>query len=173
MKHRILISVAAVVVACAFPASQAAAVPPITVEQTVYDGSPVLQEELSDLCGFPIVVADTGHFTGKVFFDANGDFRLFTGHPSFRSTFTSPYATIETSDRGLDKFSITQDGNVLVFGTGIHLKIKGVTTAVGLWRLVVDGETGELISQEYHGNFDVTQPEIVPTLCALLGPDQA
>jgi hypothetical protein len=36
-------------------------------------------------------------------------------------------------------------------------------------RLTID-ENGELIDQEYHGRFDVLAPEIVETICSLLGP---
>jgi hypothetical protein len=163
------------VLACVFASSILGAAPasaeaPLVIEQVRFDGSPELNAELSDQCGFPVMVETTGHFTGTVFFDNDGQFRLLTGHPSFRETFTSPYATIQSADRGLDKFSITQTGDLLIFGTGIHLRVKGDTVALGLWRLTVDLDTGELISQEYHGNFDVIEPEIGARLCALLGP---
>jgi hypothetical protein len=58
----------------------------------------------------------------------------------------------------------------LVFGTGIHLRIKGVVYAIGLWRLVFDFDTGELLEQSYHGNFDLTNPEIDQFICDQLGP---
>jgi hypothetical protein len=152
--------------------SYAHADPPLVVEEVVFDGTPELDEGLSDLCGFPVTSTATGHFTGTVYFDSDGEFRVFTGRPSFRQTFTSPYATVETSDRGIDKTTVTQDGDVLIFGTGIHLRVKGTTSAVGLWRLTVDAESGELVAEEYYGNFDVTVDEIGPLLCELLGPEE-
>ena len=60
-----------------------------------------------------------------------------------------------------------------LFGTGIHLRVKGQVYAIGLWRLTIDPETGELIDQEYHGRFDVLQPEIIEAICSLLGPEGA
>jgi hypothetical protein len=61
-------------------------------------------------------------------------------------------------------------GRSLIFGTGIHLRVKGQVYAIGLWRLTIDLQTGELIDQEYHGRFDVLAPEIGETICSLLGP---
>jgi hypothetical protein len=40
--------------------------------------------------------------------------------------------------------------------------------AIGLWVLTVDGETGELLSAEYHGNLDGGIEDIVPYLCSQL-----
>ena len=52
-----------------------------------------------------------------------------------------------------------KDGNLRAVtghpSSGIHLELKGETVAIGLWTLVFDPETGEFVSQEYHGNFDV------------------
>ena len=70
----------------------------------------------------------------------------------------------------MDKISVNPDGTLLVFGTGIHLKVKGQVYAIGLWRLTFDPETGEILNQEYHGMFDVLQPEIIDAICSLLGP---
>jgi hypothetical protein len=148
----------------------AQAAQPLIVEDVRFDGTPALDEGLTEGCGFPVTVSTEGHFRGTVFFDNAGNFREFTGHPSMVQTFTSPYASIQTSDRGLDKYSLNDDGTLLIFGTGIHLRIDGEVYAIGLWRLTIDLETDELIEQEYHGNYDVLQPEIQTTLCALLGP---
>jgi hypothetical protein len=41
---------------------------------------------------------------------------------------------------------------------------------MGLWRLTIDPETGELLAQEYHGNFDLTAPEILGWVCERFGP---
>lgn len=159
-----------VVLAAGLLAAQARADTPLVVDNIRFDGVTEVDPFLSEECGFPVSVSTTGHFRGTIFFDSDGNFRLFTGHPSLRETLTSPYGSIESSDRGLDKFSLNPDGTLSIFGTGIHLRIKGVVYAIGLWRLTVDLGTGELVAQEYHGNFDVTNPEIVPTICSLLGP---
>ena len=144
--------------------------PPLVIEDIHFDGTPELDEGLSDFCGFPVTVATTGHFRGTLFFDADGAFRLYTGHPSMVETFASPYGSFTSSDRGVDKISFDPDGNLLIFGTGIHLKVNGVVYAIGLWRLTIDLDTDELVAQEYHGNFDVRQPEIGNAICGLLGP---
>jgi CubicO group peptidase (beta-lactamase class C family) len=39
---------------------------------------------------------------------------------------------------------------------------------LGLWVLTIDGATGELLSAEYHGNFDGGVEDIVPYLCSQL-----
>ena len=143
---------------------------PLVVEDVRFDALPELDQGLSEHCGFPVTVTTTGHFRGTVFFDNRGEFRQFTGHPSLAETFASPYGSFRSSDRGLDKISLDADGNLLIFGTGIHLKVDGVVYAIGLWRLTIDLDTEELVAQEYHGNFDVLEPEIRDTLCAQLGP---
>jgi hypothetical protein len=66
---------------------------------------------------------------------------------------------------GLDRYVENEDGTLSIFGTGIHLKLKGGVKAIGLWRLVDDLETGELISEDYHGRFDVGAPGIVEAIC--------
>ena len=33
--------------------------------------------------------------------------------------------SITTDDRGVDRISLDTDGNVSIFGTGIHLRVKG------------------------------------------------
>lgn len=137
--------------------------PTIVEEESIrFDGTPVV-----DPCGFPVTVSTTGHIWVTEFRDQNGNTRLVTSHPSLSDTLTSPYTSIQTSDRRLDKFTENPDGTVSVFGTGIHLRVKGQVYAIGLWRLTID-QTGELVDQEYHGRFDVLAPEIVETICLLL-----
>jgi hypothetical protein len=154
-------------------APPAHAAQPLVTEDIRLDGTPEVDPFLSEQCGFPVTVSQTGHFRGTIFYDKNGNARLETGHPSIRTTFTSPYGSIETSDRGLDKYSLNPDGTQLVFGTGIHLRVKGQVYAIGLWRLTVNLETGELVAQEYHGNFDVQAPQLAETVCSLLSPGGA
>jgi hypothetical protein len=149
----------------------ATAAKPVIEEDIRFDPSVTEPDEFyTEFCGFPVTFSAKGRFRGTAYFNNDGSFRRFTGHPSFRYTLTSPFGSITSDDRGLDKVTETPDGNFLVFGTGIHLRVKGVVYAIGLWRLVFDPVAEELVSEEYHGNFDVRQPEIDQVVCDLLGP---
>jgi hypothetical protein len=169
--RKVLLSIFGGLLAAALLISPAHAVKPVIVaEETIrFDGTPVVDPELSEACGFPVTVSTKGHIRVTEFRDQNGNTRLVTSHPSLSDTLTSPYTSIQTSDRGLDKFTDNPDGTLSIFGTGIHLRVKGQVYAIGLWRLTID-QTGELIDQEYHGRFDVLAPEIGETICSLLGP---
>jgi hypothetical protein len=149
----------------------ASAVKPLIEEDVRFD--PAISEVdpfLSEACGFEVTFSAKGRFRGTVYFNADGSFRRFVGHPSFRQTLTSEWGSITTDDRGVDKVTLNPDGTLSVFGTGIHLRVKGEAYAIGLWRLVIDPETGELLDASYHGNFGLEQPEILPYICARLGP---
>jgi hypothetical protein len=136
----------------------------------VFDPADVVVDEfLSEACGTAVSFSAKGHFFGQAFFLKDGGIRL-AFHPSFRQTLTSAYGTLETSDVGVDKISFNEDGTVTVFGTDIHLKVKGEAYAIGLWRLTLDGTTFDLIDQEYHGKFDLLAPEIDAYICSVLGP---
>ena len=128
---------------------------------------------LSQECGFPVTFSAKGRFRGTVYFNADGSFRRFVGHPSFRQTLSSEWASITTDDRGVDKVSDNPDGSISVFGTGIHLRVKGEVQAIGLWRLIFDPVTEELLDASYHGNFELEEPEITAYICMRLGPPQA
>jgi hypothetical protein len=102
------------------------------------------------------------------FYNRDGSLDRVTAHPSFRSTLTSPTGTITTADVGLDRFVENDDGTISIFGTGIHLKLKGGAKAIGLWRLVFDPATEELVSEEYHGRFDVDADGTAQAICEAL-----
>jgi len=155
-------------------AASAVADPPEIVEDVRFDAAfTELDAFYTETCGFPVTFSAKGRFRGTVYFDADGGFRGFTGHPSFRQTLSSPWASITTDDRGLDKFSFDDDGTLAVFGTGIHLRIKGEVRVVGLWRLTLDPDSGELLDAEYHGSFGLENPEIDPYVCGRLGPPES
>ena len=144
---------------------------PEIVEQVRFD--PNISEvdpELSAACGFPVTFSAKGHFRATVYFNADGSFRRFVGHPSFRQTLSSQWGSITTDDRGVDKTTVNPDGTISVFGTGIHFRIKGEVRAIGLWRLVFDPATGELLEASYHGNFGLQFPDITAYICERLGP---
>jgi hypothetical protein len=150
-------------------ASPALAVPPVRVVSDVFDADvTVVDEFLSAECGFLVTARVAGHFRLTEFYNQDGSLNRVTAHPSFRSTLTSPTATITTADVGLDRFVENEDGTISVFGTGIHLKLEGGEKAIGLWRLVLDPATGELVSEEYHGRFDVDAAGTAQALCEAL-----
>jgi hypothetical protein len=147
---------------------------PEIVENVRFDPSITeLDPFLSEACGFPVTFSAKGRFRGTVYSDTDGSFRRFVAHPSFRQTLSSEWASITTDDRGVDKISENPDGTISVFGTGIHLRVKGEVQAISLWRLIFDPATDELLDASYHGNFDLEEPEITAYLCARLEPPQA
>lgn len=161
-------SILAISTALAF-SLPASAAPPERMEKHVFDADvEVVDEFLTEACGFTVTARVSGHYFETVFFDRDGAVTRVTAHPSFRSTLTSPTATLTTADVGLDRFVENEDGTLSIFGTGIHLKIAGDTNAIGLWRLEIDLRTGELISEEYHGRFDVGVEGTVDAICEAL-----
>ena len=141
----------------------------------VFDPSVVeVDDFLSDECGTEVTFSASGHDFGQLFFLRDGGTRL-AFHPSYRETLASEFGTIESQDVGVDKISFDDEaGTVTVFGTGIHLKVKGETYAIGLWRLTFDLATEELVGEgSYHGNFDLEQDEILDYICSVLGPPEA
>ena len=153
----------ATLLATAWPAS---AVPPQRVVSEVFDADVAVADEfLSAECGFPVTAGMAGHFRVTEFYNRDGSLDRVTAHPSFRSTLTSPTATITTADVGLDRYVENEDGTISIFGTGIHLKIKGDEKAIGVWRLVFDPATNELVSEEYHGRFDVDVNGVTQAIC--------
>jgi hypothetical protein len=151
--------------------STAGALKPERVEDIRWDGTVTeLDEGLSAECGFPVIVTSRGHLRATIYFNQDGSIKRFVSHPSFSTVLSSAWETIETADRGVDKFTENADGTLTVHGTGIHFRVKGEAYAIGLWRITFNPETGETISAEYHGNFGLEQPDIVPFICSRLAP---
>jgi hypothetical protein len=149
----------------------AAATPPERVEDIHWDGTVTEPDEfLSADCGFPVTATSRGHLRGTLYFNQDGSIKRFVGHPSFSTVLSSAWATIETADRGVDKFTENADGTLTVHGTGIHFRVKGEAYAIGLWRITFDPATDETISAKYHGNFGLERPDIVPFICGRLAP---
>ena len=165
-----IVGATAIAVAFAVVTSTAAvAAPPERVVSEVYSADEtVFDEFLSEACGFPVTANMSGHYRVTLFFNRDGSIDRVTAHPSIRSTLTSPTATVTTMDVGLDRTVENADGTISIFGTGIHLKLKGGAKAVGLWRLVVDPTTGELLSEEYNGRFDVDATGTTQAICDAL-----
>jgi len=133
-----------------------------SVDETVVDTF------LSEACGFPVTARVSGHYRVTLFFNRDGSIDRVAAYPSIRSTLSSSTASITTTDVGLDRTVENEDGTISIFGTGIHLRLKGGAKAVGLWRLIVDPTTGELISEEYNGRFDVDAAGTTQALCDAL-----
>lgn len=171
---RLLVGAVVGVLAALLVAVPAAAVKPVLVERVVFDPTvSEVDEFLSRVCGTEVTVTIAGHFTLKEFYDQDGNFVRAASYPSLRETYSSEFGSFSTMDVGLDKVTVNADGTISVFGTGIHVKVKGEASAIGLWRLVFDPAVGELVSQEYHGNFDLIAPEILAYFCEKLNPELA
>ncbi len=163
----VLLATLAVAVAAAGPASAAK---PERVFRDVFSGETVRDPDWSGTCGFDVHRTAKGQIRGTVYLDNDGTFRRFVAHPSFQYTLTSAWGSVTTADRGMDRVTQNADGTLTIHGTGIHLRIKGQAYAIGLWRLVIDPMTGEIVSGTYHGNFDLEAPEIDAYVCSQLAP---
>jgi hypothetical protein len=169
MMKRIVVAAALSVGAVLASPLSASAVPPERVVSEVFDADvTVVDEFLTAECGFTVTARVAGHYRETEFYNQDGSLDRVTAHPSFRSTLTSPTGTITTADVGLDRFVENEDGTISIFGTGIHLKLKGGEKAIGLWRLTFDPATEELISEEYHGRFDVDAAGTAQAICEAL-----
>ena len=123
-----------------------------------------------ELCEFPVVVSSTGNFREAVYFNQDGSVRREVSNPSLVTTYSNPLSgtSFSSPDRGMDRVTSNPDGTVTVFGTGIHLRVKCEIQQIGLWILTFDEATEELLSAEYHGNFDGGVEEGAAYICAKL-----
>jgi hypothetical protein len=164
-------AVSAVIATLLIGSSGAGAAKPEQVEDIRWDGTVTEPDEfLSAECGFAVTATSRGHLRGTVYLNQDGSIKRFVSHPSFSTVLSSASATIETADRGVDKITANADGTLTVHGTGIHFRVKGEAYAIGLWRITFDPETDEMISAEYHGNFGLERPDLVPFNCDRLAP---
>ncbi|MGY1615669.1 hypothetical protein ACI797_02890 [Geodermatophilus sp. SYSU D00691] len=172
MIRRLLIALTGAATWLAMGALPAAAAPPERVLTEIYDPSvTVVDEFLSEACGVEVRSTAKGHFRLTLHFDRAGEITRVVAHPSFSNVLSSDYGSLTTADRGMDRFTLNPDGTVTIFGTGIHLKVKGGAYAIGLWVLTIDESTGEQVSAEYHGRFDLLEPQILDYVCGELAPD--
>ena len=123
-----------------------------------------------DLCAFEVVATMNGRLRVATFVNQDGSLRRDVENPSFVTTYTNPRTgnSVTSPDRGLDKITFNEDGTITIHGTGIHFRHKGQFYAIGLWVLTLDGATRELLSAEYHGNFDGGVEDLAPYLCSQL-----
>ena len=123
-----------------------------------------------ELCEFPVVVGSTGNFREAIYFNQDGSERRRVSNPSLVTTYSNPLTgkSFSSPDRGMDRITFNPDGTVTVFGTGIHLRVKGEIVQIGLWILTIDEASGELLAAEYHGNFDGGVEEGGAYICSKL-----
>src|SRR5215207_447748 len=68
-----------------FYAAPAVADTPLIVDEVRFDPAITELDPLfTETCGFPVMFSAKGHFRGTVYFNADGSFRGFVGHPSVR-----------------------------------------------------------------------------------------
>lgn len=106
---------ASMLIAILFAAAPAGADKPLIVEDIRFD--PAISELdpfLSEACGL-VTFSAKGRVRGTVYFNADGSFARFVGHPSFRQTLSSEWSSITTDDRGVDKITLNPDGTLSVF----------------------------------------------------------
>lgn len=124
-----------------------------------------------ELCDFAVEETLVGHVRLMVRYDRDGEIRSFTANPSFRVTLSANGKTIHTSDRGMDRTTITDEGLFHVHGTGIHFRDREHDfVQIGLWELQFDEAFEELISADYHGTFDGGVETAVDHICTTLAP---
>ena len=148
--RRISLLVAVVLSALAWAAPAQAAKP--MIEHLHFQGQ-VDVIPAGALCSFPITVTASGHLRIATYFDRDGNITREVSNPSQVLTVSANGNSFVTADRGVDRFTVNPDGTITIFGTGIHLRVKGVYQDIGLWIITLDPETGDIVSVEEHGSF--------------------
>jgi hypothetical protein len=112
-------------------AGPAAGDKPEIVEEVRFDPAITeLDPFLSEACGFAVTFTAKGRFRGTVYFNADGSFKRFVGHPSFRQTLSSEWGSITSDDRGVDKITENPDGTLSIFGTCVS-RVRRTRLAFG------------------------------------------
>jgi hypothetical protein len=72
---------------------------PEIVDQVRFDPTITeLDPFLSDECGFPVTFSANGRFRSTIYFNSDGSFKRFVGHPSFWQTLSSERTSITTDE---------------------------------------------------------------------------
>jgi hypothetical protein len=107
-------------------------------------------EELNDDCGFPVEISFNDNVTVKTFFSADGTPRMFTDHVSGVTTFmnldTGTKVTLKYARLLVDRF----DGTIAVIGMPIRVSVGHEIVVMDVGKLVINGETGEVIFEGGH-----------------------
>jgi hypothetical protein len=104
-------------------------------------------------CSFPVTVTASGHLRIATYVDRDGNVTREVSNPSQVLTVSANGNSFVTADRGVDRVTTNPDGTITIFGTGIHLRVKGVYQDIGLWIITLDPQTGDIVSVEEHGSF--------------------
>ena len=136
----------------------------------------ILDEFLTEVCGFDIFFDGAGHFTLRQFTDRAGDFRGEVNNFAIRVRYYSEFGSVNAVDTGADRVTVLDDGSqvfsiignvqsITVPGHGRVYSNNGQMT----FHITFDAEgnpTFELLSAP--GQHPEVGQEVV--LCEFLGP---
>lgn len=145
MPRRIAPILASALLGLALFAQPAAAAKPQMERVPVADVG-VLDEGLTDACGFDVRVDATGHITFRVFSDAAGNPTREVNNFAIRVHFYSEFASFDSVNVGPDRVTYLDDGSIILATTG---NIQPIT---------VPGQ-GKVVADSGQSVFHVTFPE--------------
>lgn len=113
-------------VACLAVASPVAAGKPI-MERVPINDIGVLDEFLTDACGFDVLVDARGHITFRLFTDASGAPLREVNNFAIRLRYYSAWGSVRTVDVGVDRITYNADGSItqVITGNVQSLQIPG------------------------------------------------
>ena len=153
-----------------------AAVPPETERIEINDVG-LLDEGLTDLCGFDVWVDGSGHITFRRFIDTEGNPTHEVNNFAIQVRYYSEFGEVRTRDIGPDRVWFLDDGNRIVYITGniqvINAKGEGRLWSNNGWVkvLVTVDENGEDIAFDVIATAGPHSDEDAGLIaCELLGP---
>jgi hypothetical protein len=119
-------------IACLVVASPAAAAKPVMERIDISDIG-VVDEFLTDACGFEVLVDATGHIIFRFWTDADGNPTREVNNFGIRLRFYSEWGSVSTVDVGVDRVTYHPDGSLTISVIGnvqsIHLPGQGIVYA--------------------------------------------
>ena len=106
----------------------------------------VLDEGLTDACGFDVWVDGSGHITFRLLHDKAGNPRHEVNNFAIRVHFYSEFGSFDSVDVGPDRVTYLDDGSIILATTG---NIQSIT---------VPGQ-GKVVADSGQSVFHVTFPE--------------
>lgn len=144
MRRRIALVFASALLCLGVVAPAAAGQP--EMDRVVINDVGLLDEGLTDACGFDVFVDGTGHVTFRVFRDAAGNPKREVNNFAIQVRFFSEFGEVRTRDVGPDRVTYLEDGSLILATTG---NIQSVSVP-GQGRVIAN--TGQTV-------FHVTFPE--------------
>ena len=144
MRRRIALILASALLSLGVAAPAAAARPQMDRVPVADVG--VLDEGLTDACGFDVWVDATGHITFRVFGDAAGNPTREVNNFAIRVHFYSEFGSFDSVNVGPDRVTYLDDGSIILATTG---NIQSIT---------VPGK-GKVVADSGQNVFHVTFPE--------------